>query len=109
MTKAGAYFDSLEIREPAAREREQFAALREIAALAKAKAPGWARILDGVDPAGLGDRAALAALRVTRKSGLVSLQAAAMPFGGLITSDAGALARIYVSPGPIYDPEGRRP
>ncbi|HLI14178.1 MAG TPA: AMP-binding protein [Alphaproteobacteria bacterium] len=109
MTKAGAYFDSLEIREPAAREREQFAALREIAALAKAKAPGWARILDGVDPAGLGDRAALAALPVTRKSGLVSLQAAAMPFGGLITSDAGALARIYVSPGPIYDPEGRRP
>jgi phenylacetate-CoA ligase len=46
---------------------------------------------------------------VTRKSALLELQRAAPPFGGLATVVPGALARIFASPGPIYDPEGRRP
>ena len=31
------------------------------------------------------------------------------PFGGLNATPAGGLARIFMSPGPIYDPEGRGP
>ncbi len=106
---AGKFYDALESRDPERREREQLAALRALLADAKAKAPGWAHILDGVDPASLTDRAALARLPVTRKTELAELQRAAMPFGGLVATEAGALRRIFASPGPIYDPEGGRP
>ncbi len=103
---SSAYFDELERREPEAREKAQFAALRVLVAEAKAKAPGWARILEGVDAAALADRAALARLPLTRKSELMELQRAIPPFGGLVTRPPSGLRRIFASPGPIYDPEG---
>src|SRR5256886_12829443 len=68
-------------------------------ALAKAKAPGWARILSEVDPAGVTGRAALARLPVTRKPDLVALQKAEPPFGGLNATPVAQLGRIFVSPG----------
>ena len=102
------HYDDLETRAPEAREKAQFAALRDLVALAKAKAPGWARILKDVDPAALADRKALARLLVTRKSDLAELQRAAPPFGGLTTHPPGQLRRLFASPGPIYDPEANR-
>lgn len=105
MTKS-AYYDALETRDPEAREREQFAALRELITKAKAKAPGWARILKNVNPATVTDRKALAELPVTRKSELPKLQRLDMPLGGLNVTSPSALRRIFASPGPIYDPEG---
>jgi hypothetical protein len=30
------------------------------------------------------------------------------PFGGFLAVPVGQLKRIYVSPGPLYDPEGRK-
>jgi phenylacetate-coenzyme A ligase PaaK-like adenylate-forming protein len=102
------YYDDLETRDPAAREKAQFAALRELIGLAKAKAPGWARILKDADPAAVTDRKSLARLPVTRKSELTELQRADLPFGGLTTRPAGQLRRLFASPGPIYDPEGNR-
>src|SRR5882762_8836171 len=65
------YYDSLEARDPKERERLLMAALSGQIAHAKRKAPGWARILADVDPAGVNSRAALAKLPVTRKSDLV--------------------------------------
>src|SRR5213078_2527114 len=56
--------------------------------------------------AGVNSRAALAKLPVTRKSDLVELQRAERPFGGLNTTLA-QLGKVFVSPGPIYEPEGR--
>ena len=106
MTPSGEFYDALETREPAQREAAQLAALRSLIADAKAKAPGWARILKDVDPLSVTDRAALARLPVTRKSDLAELQRADPPFGGLATKPPGALRRVYASPGPIYDPEG---
>ncbi|MBX6368353.1 MAG: AMP-binding protein [Rhodospirillales bacterium] len=85
------------------------AALPRIVALAKERAPGFARILAHVDPQAVTDRRALADLPVTRKSSLLELQRQTPPFGGLATVAPGELARIFASPGPIYDPEGRRP
>jgi phenylacetate-CoA ligase len=98
------YYDSLETRDPGEREDSLMAALPGHVAHAKRSAPGWARILAGVDPQAVGDRAALAKLPVTRKSDLVALQKAARPFGGLNASPAARMGRIFVSPGPIYDP-----
>jgi phenylacetate-CoA ligase len=98
--------DELETRDPAVRERDLMARLPQLVARAQ-QAPGWARILNGVDAARVISRAALAALPITRKSDLRSLQQLDLPFGGLAATPAGQLRRIYVSPGPIYDPEGR--
>jgi phenylacetate-CoA ligase len=98
--------DALETRAPDERERDLLARLPALIARAQ-QAPGWARILDGVDPATITSRAALAALPVTRKSDLKTLQEAAGPFGGLTATPTSELAHVFMSPGPIFDPEGR--
>jgi phenylacetate-CoA ligase len=100
------YYDSLEARDPEERERLLMTALSGQIAHAKRRAPGWARILAEVDPAGVTSRAALAKLPVTRKSDLAELQKAEPPLGGLNATLA-QLGKIFVSPGPIYEPEGR--
>src|SRR5262249_42509698 len=101
------HYDELEVRPPERRERELFAALPAQIAHAKARAPHFARLFADVEPEDVRDRAALARLPVTRKSQLVELQRQAAPFGGLAATPPGRLARIFLSPGPIYDPEGR--
>ena len=98
--------DNLETRTVEARERELMAGLPQLIARAQA-APGWARILAAVNPADITSRAALAQLPVTRKSDLKQLQHGELPFGGLNTTPKNALSRVFVSPGPIFDPEGR--
>ncbi len=99
-------YDALESRDPSAREKDLLSALPALIARAQ-QAPGWAAILKDVDPQQVNNRAALAQLPVTRKSSLKELQKAALPFGGLTTTPAGRLSRIFMSPGPIFDPEGR--
>jgi phenylacetate-CoA ligase len=83
------------------------AALPKLLAHAKRRAPGWARILQGIDPAKVRNRKALAALPVTRKSDLNALQASIPPLGGLNATPVEKLGKLFVSPGPIYEPEGR--
>ena len=99
-------FDALERRDPQQRERDLMARLPQLVARA-AGAPGWSNILDGVDPARITSREALAELPITRKADLKALQKQAMPFGGLTATPIGQLGRVFVSPGPIFDPEGR--
>jgi len=82
------------------------AALPAQVAHAKKNAPGFARILADVDPAGVGSRAALARLPVTRKSELGELQKAMPPLGGLNATPLAKMAKLFVSPGPLYEPEG---
>src|SRR5581483_6900015 len=97
------HYDALETRDPEARERALMQALPAHLAHAKKNAPGWGRILAEVEPAQVTSRAALARLPVTRKSDLVALQKADPPLGGLAASRR--VAKLYVSPGPIHDPE----
>ena len=103
----GAFYDQLEIRDPALREREILATLPAHVAHAKTHAPYFAKLLAAFDPSSITSRAALAQLPVTRKSDLHDLQKLSAPFGGLNATPMGKLARLFVSPGPIYDPEGR--
>ncbi len=102
-----AHYDTLETRPPAQRERELMEQLPAQVARAKSCTAHFGRLLAAIDPADICSRAALAGLPVTRKSDLHALQAAEMPFGGMTTVPPGRLARLFVSPGPIYDPEGR--
>ena len=81
-------------------------ALPKLVAHAQRNAPGFARILKGVKPSKVNSRKALAALPVTRKSDLKDLQAQMPPLGGLNATPREKLAKLFVSPGPIYEPEG---
>jgi phenylacetate-CoA ligase len=99
------HYDALEARDPAVREREQFAALPGIVARAMT-APGWAKQLAGVDPKSVNSRAVLARLPVLRKSDVVTLQKKNPPFGGLNVTAPGKVRRLLMSPGPIFEPEG---
>ncbi|MBA3478511.1 MAG: phenylacetate--CoA ligase family protein, partial [Lautropia sp.] len=106
MTTDNGYYDELEVRAPEAREGALLARLPDLVATAVGKAPGWARHLKGVDARRIASRKALAALPVLRKSDLKELQQADPPFGGLTTVAPGRLAHLFMSPGPIFDPEG---
>ena len=103
------YYDSLETRDPEARERALFTALAAQIRHAKTNAPAVASRLRDVDADAITDRAALAQLPLLRKSELKDLQRRRLPFAGFNAVQAARLGRIYASPGPIYDPEGRAP
>ena len=101
------YFDTLETRAPEVREKALLAALPAQVSHARANAAYFSQVLGDVDPAAIGSRAALAALPVTRKSDLSAFQRRHPPLGGLNATPIGALAHVYQSPGPIYEPDGR--
>ncbi|RIX80808.1 phenylacetate--CoA ligase family protein [Acidovorax cavernicola] len=104
------HYDKLEIRDPAERERDLLAALPKQIAQAQTATSAFTKILDGVKPADVTTREALAKLPVTRKSELLELQKARRaddPFGGFASIVRGPrMPRIFASPGTIYEPEG---
>lgn len=108
-----AAYQALERRSPAQRQADLAAALpRAITAAQQVSA--MAERLQGVDPATVRSREDLARLPVTHKSELLERQKAQRatdPFGGYsaigwrgLAGKTGA-ARVYQSPGPIYEPE----
>ena len=107
------FYDTLETRSPAEREAAQFALLPAQIAHARFASPALAEVLRAVDPTTVRDRAALARLPVTRKSELHERQkaqraAGADVFGGFAAVGFGRdMPRVFASPGPIYEPEGR--
>ena len=103
------HYDALETRPADVRERELMAKLAGQLAHAKSSAAFYGELLASIDPREVTSRGALAALPLTRKSALVEYQRARPPFGGLAATPSARLARIFMSPGPIYDPEGREP
>jgi phenylacetate-CoA ligase len=104
-----AFYDALEDRSPGEREKDLFSRLPAQLAHAKDRSPFYRELLGAVDAASITSRTALATLPVIRKSDLIELQRKHKPFGGLNATPLSGLARIFLSPGPIYDPEGRGP
>src|SRR6185437_8700714 len=102
------HYDARETQDPEERERALFRRLPAQIEHARTHAPHYGRVLASVDPARVASREALAKLPVTRKSDLPERQKASPPFGGLTATPAAGLARIFMSPGPIFDPEGRQ-
>ena len=100
-------YDSLETRDPAERERQLFDALRAHVVRAKSASPYYARVLSDIDPATLTDRTTLARLPVLYKSQLIELQAESRPLGGLTDVKPGEMRRLFLSPGPIAEAQGR--
>lgn len=103
------HYDSLETRDPAERERALMARLPGHIEHARRNTAAYAKLLAQVDSRMVGSREALAALPVVRKSELLELQKAARPFGGFAAASWGpGCARVFASPGPLYEPEGAR-
>ena len=105
----GLFYDALETRDPAEREAALVAALPRAVAAAKEHAPAYRDRLAKVRPEDISDRRALVDLPLTRKSDLIELQRQDPPFGGFAAVPVSALARVFASPGPIYELEARRP
>lgn len=103
------YFDEREIQDGEARESDLMRRLAALVRHAVNNAPGWARLLEGAETGSVASRAALARLPVLRKSDLAALQAEDPPFGGLVAAPYESLGRVFVSPGPIYEPQGVGP
>jgi phenylacetate-CoA ligase len=109
MVAQGQFYDDRETRAPEAREGSLMARLPGLVEHAQRHAPGWARRLAGIDPRAIHSRKALAALPVMRKGELKDQQQADPPFGGFATAPAGQLGRLFMSPGPIFEPQGVGP
>ena len=99
---------AVECQSPEARRAQQGERLRRTVAHAFARAPRARRTLEaaGIDPASVHGLDDLLRIPVTRKDALPAAQAEEPPFAGLTAVDPGQLARIFMSPGPIYDPQG---
>jgi phenylacetate-CoA ligase len=81
--------------------------IRDQIAHAYYNAPAIQQIMDaaGVTPDDIQTAADLQKIPVTSKDKLVEIHAANPPFGGFLAVDPITLPRIYISPGPIYDPQ----
>jgi phenylacetate-CoA ligase len=101
------HLDALETRPVDQREHATFNLLASFIAGTVTAAPGWAAHLKDADIASIETRAELAMLPVLRKAAMKDLQTALPPFGGFATDAPGAMGRIMMSPGPIFEPEGR--
>ncbi len=109
------FYDTLEQRDPAAREAALLAALPGHISHAQRATSAFGDSLNSVDAAAITSRAALARLPVVRKHELLKRQLALRaqdPFGGFsaigwrgLRAGQGA-KRVFQSPGAIYEPEG---
>lgn len=104
------YYDQAQETMPR-KERDAFrrSILRDAVKHAYENAPAARRKMDdaGVSPDAVRDVADLKDIPLTRKADLKAIQKGEPPFGGLAAVPPRAMRRIYVSPGPTYDPEGR--
>ena len=93
---------------PAARRRYQETWLRPLVERAWARAPGVRRRMEAarLRPKDFSSLEALARFPVIKKSALSDLQKADPPFGGFCTVPLKQVRKIFVSPGPIFEPMG---
>lgn len=100
------HFDDKETQSPEQREADLFARLATHLPKAVTASAGLANHLDGIDVAQVKNRDDLAKLPVLRKPELMAAQMANPPFGGFANLDELAGSRIFLSPGPIWEPQG---
>lgn len=102
------FYDTLETRDHAERESAQMAALSFQVEHALKNAPAYSRLFADIDFNDINSRTALAGLPLVRKEELIEQQRQDPPFGGLAATKVPELNRVFVSPGPIYEPGSRR-
>jgi phenylacetate-CoA ligase len=105
-TRRGDFFDDLEIMPPEKRKGYLNRKLHQTINYAYHHAPAAKEILDraGVSPSQIRTVKDLEKVPITRKTELIELQKANQPYGGFLTIPAEDVDRIFISPGPIYEP-----
>ncbi len=101
------YFDQKETFNLQEREEYLLGRLRETLTLVLEQTDYYQKVLGTLNPASLHSIEDLQQLPVTRKSDLIHQQQGSAPFGGLNSVDPGKVARLFQSPGPINEPEGK--
>ena len=101
------YYDPLETRDPDEREADLMDKLARQVAHAKETTHYYFQSLAGINPFECATREALARLPLTRKRDLIELQKKNPPFGGLNALPRHKAKRVFASPGPIYEMQGR--
>lgn len=99
------FFDNAETADPVERERLLFGRLPAFLTDISANISGWKQRLTGLDLTSVNSRAALATLPVLRKSELMAAQADEPPFGGFADTKLLEGSRVFMSPGPIWEPQ----
>lgn len=97
------FLDSKETRSVQQRADDLAVRLPKQIKNAKNFAPGFAQVLENIEPNNVRKKSDLQKINVLRKSDLTELQRANPPFGGFINSKV-KLDFMFQSPGPIYDP-----
>jgi len=116
------YYEERETADGQEREQDLFDRLPEALERARRRAPAIAQQLQGVAASEIRSRADLQRIPVIRKSELLQAQLSMRQgktgnglspisriFGGFSAIGWGEAARVFASPGPIYEPESRRP
>lgn len=85
----------------------RFEALRASQQFAYDRAPSIRAVyeLATMTPQDLQGPADLARLAVTSKDALLEKQRQSPPFGGFLAADDASIRRVFVSPGPVYEPQ----
>ena len=106
--RAGYWNRERETMSSGARERYQASWLAALLEHAWAHAPGLRRRLEqaGLSPKSIRSTDDLARVPVIKKSAMPDLQKADPPFGGFCTVPLARIRKIFVSPGPIFEPMG---
>jgi len=99
-------FEAMEKMSRGERQKHLDEQLKWLVAYAYEKAPATKERFDkaGIVPSKVSGIKDLENLPLLRKDALVDLYKANPPLGGLVTVPINELERVYVSPGPIYDP-----
>ncbi len=100
------YFDQLETRSVDQRESDLFSKLPKRLKKTVKKSPGWFKFLDGQDLSMVTSRPSLAQLPVLRKSALKQMQTQNPPLAGFSIGGNKNFGRVFMSPGPIFEPMG---
>lgn len=99
------YFDDSETRDPANREAALFEQLPAFLLGAIDRSSGLKSHLQGYALDSINSRAALATLPILRKDLLMEAQSANPPYGGFADEAALNGTRIFMSPGPVWEPQ----
>jgi len=99
------FFDALDTESANTRERRLFDALPGFLEASVAECSGLAAHLNGCNLAAMTSRDALSELPVLRKSTLMDAQQANPPFGGFVRKASLAGTRVFMSPGPVWEPQ----
>lgn len=99
------YFDARETRNNGERDKELFSTFPDFLKDVMQRIPGWKQRFEGIDVSAINSREKLASLPVMRKAELMEAQAAKPPFGDFVDQSLLAGTRVFMSPGPVWEPQ----